>query len=173
MATKKTPPQELDYIPFKPRHAGGRPLHYQPEELEAKFQDFVAWAQRHPIKVKIVSKTSARGEKTEAERIEERPRLISVAQFLNWLGETKGWWTDLSDGEKGAEFSSLKERIRAYCFEYQYEAASTWQYNGNIVSRYLGLAEKKQLSGEKGPLTFIVKSEEEKDKLAEIGNLGV
>lgn len=164
--------KDLDYIPFRNPYKVGRPLHYTPEELAAKFEEFVAWAKAHPLKVKKTATTTGQSSVTSVS-IEERPRLVSVVQFLNWLGESKDWWAQLSDGIHGAEFSHLKDNITQFCFEYQYEAASSWQYNGNIVARYLGLAEKKQVSGDKGPLTFIVKSDEEKDKLAEIGNLGV
>jgi hypothetical protein len=165
--------KEPDFIPFRnPYNTGGRPLKFTPVELAEKFDEFVKWAHKHPLKVKKTATTTGQSSVTSVS-IEERPRLISVVQFLNWLGTTRDWWAKLSDGKQADDFLHVKDYITQYCYEYQYEAASSWQYNGNIVSRYLGLAEKKQLSGEKGPLTFIVKSEEEKDKLAEIGNLGV
>ena len=135
--------KELDYIPFCNPYKAGRPLKFTPIELAEKFDEFVKWAQTHPIKVRKTSTTTGQSE-VKSVSIEERPRLVSVIQFLNWLGMTKRWWTELSDGKYGAEFSTLKDNITQYCFEYQYEAASSWQYNPNIVARYLGLADKQE-----------------------------
>lgn len=136
--------KELDYIPFRNPYKAGRPLHYTPEELAGKFAEFVEWAQSHPLRVN--KETTRTGENTSSEtKTEYIPRLISVVMFLNYIGETKRWWGELSTGVNGDEFSVLKERISQYCFEYQYARAAANQFNANIVARYLGLKDQQEV----------------------------
>lgn len=137
--------KELDYIPFRNPYKAGRPLHYTPEELAGKFAEFVEWAQTHPVKVEKHTRRSGTENSSSEDKTEYIPRLISVVMFLNWLGETKNWWTKLSDGVNGEEFFTLKERITQYCFEYQYARAASNQFNANIVARYLGLKDQQEV----------------------------
>ena len=92
-----------------------------------------------------------------------KQRLISVHGFLVFIGKTKRWWSQLSEGKQGEKFSYLKESITEYCEDYQKELAASGHYNANIISRLLGLADKKELTGES--INIIVNSQEEKEKL--------
>lgn len=172
MARKKTSEGDLNYIPFRNPCKAGRPLAYTPEQLAKKFEKFVEWAQSHPIKVRKFSDHSGENFSSDS-YTEERPRLISVASFLNYIGMSQRWWGELSTGTYGEAFSVVKEAITQYCFEYQYECASTWQYNGNIVSRYLGLAEKREAKVSGDGTVVMVNSKEEKDAIDNMGELGV
>ena len=91
--------------------------------------------------------------------------------FLVWLGENKSWWDNLDSREAGHDFVSIKTYIRAYCEDNQTTLASVGLYKENIISRLLGLTDKKEVSMESP--TIVVKSEEEKQKIENIGNLGV
>ena len=51
--------------------------------------------------------------------------------------------------------------------------ATAGVFNANIVSRLLGLADKKAVEAAGEGITIVVKSEEEKDKLQNINELGV
>ena len=88
-----------------------------------------------------------------------------------WLGEDDVWWSQLEKGKHGAEFSRVKARVRVYCEEYQKAMASSGVFKENIISRLLGLADKKEVAVD-AP-TIVVKSEEEKGKIEKIGGLGV
>ena len=149
----------------------GRPLHYTPERLAEKFAEYVKWAQEHPI---IITRTSSGvNDDSSFNRTEEetKPQRVSVTGFLVWLGENKSWWDNLDSREAGHDFVSIKTYIRAYCEDNQTTLASVGLYKENIISRLLGLTDKKEVSMESP--TIVVKSEEEKQKIKNIGNLGV
>ena len=149
----------------------GRPLHYTPERLAEKFAEYVKWAQEHPI---IITRTSSGvTDDSSFNRTEEetKPQRVSVTGFLVWLGEGARWYSELEHGADGGEFSKVKAYIRAYCEDNQTTLASVGLYKENIISRLLGLTDKKEVSMESP--TIVVKSEEEKQKIENIGNLGV
>ena len=103
--------------------------------------------------------------------LEAIPRLVSVGGFLVWIGEDARWYSELEKGKEGERFSKVKAYIREYCENYQKEMASANIFNANIISRLLGLADKKEVAVD-AP-TIVVKSEEEKGKIENIGGLGV
>lgn len=154
----------------------GRPLHYTPEELAEKFAEFVKWSEEHPIVVKRTvtgtTTTPTAPSSFDREEVEQKPQYISVKGFLLWLGETKSWWEDLDkDSVFAAEFSYLKTYIRAYCEENQAKLASAGIFKENIIARLLGLADKKAVATE--GVTIVVESQEQKDKMEKIGELGI
>lgn len=136
------------YPPFN--FALGRPLKYQPEELLAKFQEYVSWAKENPIELgrtEVGSDTGGRPYGKDV--IEKKPRLVSIGGFLVYLGATDDWWQSLDRSKKrGAEFSRVKAFVRAYCENYQKEMATMDIFNANIISRLLGLADKVEHAGD-------------------------
>ena len=165
------------YPPFRnPYKQKGRPLHHTPEELAAQFEKYVQWCIENPIEVKktATGTNSSPGGSSSFDRdeIEQKPRLISIGGFLVWLGEDERWWAELDKGSSFAdEFSRVKARVRVYCEEYQKNMASTGLFKENIISRLLGLSDKKEVAVETP--TIIVKSEDEKRKIETIADLGV
>lgn len=154
----------------------GRPLHYTPEELAEKFAEFVKWAEENPIVIsKSVTGTNtspAGASDFDREEVEQKPQYISVKGFLVWLGEAESWWKMLDDGTEGDKFLTLKAYIRAYCEENQTKLASAGVFKENIISRLLGLADKKEVKAEDATIV-VVKNEEERDKIKGIGGIGV
>ena len=69
----------------------------------------------------------------------------------------------MSNGKHGDKFSVVKAHITEYCEDYQKEMAAAGIFNANIISRLLGLADKKELTGES--INIIVNSPEEKQKI--------
>lgn len=121
----------------------GRPLKYTPKQLQEKFEEYVNWCKENPIRVgteTIGTTTDGRTYGTDSK--EEKPRLVSIGGFLVFIGSTWDWWKDLDQSK--TNFSEVKGFIRAYCEEYQKAMASAGIFNGNIVSRLLGLADKQQ-----------------------------
>ena len=161
------------YPPFN--YKLGRPLKYKPDELLEKFGEYVNWAREHPIPIvrKVTSRTTE-GKTYGTDTEENKPRLISIGGFLVFLGAGSDWWQSLDreDRKRHEEFARVKSFIRGYCEDYQKEMASADVFNANIISRLLGLADKKEVEN-KGTSTIVVRSEEEKKKIEEIGNLGV
>lgn len=119
----------------------GRPLKYTPDEIEEKFVEYVQWCKDNPFTIGHEKVTkSKRGEERSFDT-EHRPRNISVEGFLNYIGASTRWWTELN-GSKNADFSRVKARIREICRDYQLSMAYAGIYKENIVARVLGLADK-------------------------------
>ena len=133
--------------------------------------EYVDWCRENPIVLTTETKnTSVEGIKYGSEQVEKKPRLVSIGGFLVFIGATRSWWGELDRSQQ--DFSAVKALIREFCEAYQKEMAATGIFNGNIISRLLGLAEKKVLD-HNATSTIVVRSEEEKEKLENIGNLGV
>lgn len=152
-------------IPLKPfiNPLAGRPLHYTPKQLAEKFEEYVKWCEENEIELGERQKGIASGGYVDKTTTNYKQRLISVHGFLVFIGKSKRWWTELSDGKQGDKFSTLKDSITSYCEDYQKEMAAAGIFNANIISRLLGLADKKELTGES--INIIVNSPEEKQKI--------
>lgn len=162
----------IPLLPFK-YTLGGRPLYYSPKELAEKFVEFVEWCNDNSFNIEQTKTTETmRDEKTETTST-SFVRMVSVGSFLVFIGKTRRWWGELSNGKQGERFSAVKEAITEYCEEYQKEMAATGVFNANIISRLLGLADKKQIEGDSANLTIVVKNAEEKGKVESMGELGV
>ena len=163
------------YMPFNFKL--GRPLKYKPDELLVKFQEYITWAKDHPIPiVKKVTNTTTKGDTYGSDSLETKPRLLSIGGFLVFIGAGSDWWQSLDreDAKRKEEFSRVKGFIREFCQSYQSEMASAEIFNANIVSRLLGLADKKDItSGGEKLDRIIVQSAEEKDKLNNLKDLDV
>lgn len=127
----------------------GRPLNFTPNELAEKFAEYVEWCKKNPIRKESTEKaTSTEGAKYGKTTEDEIPRLVSIGGFLVFLGEGWDWWTRLDERKEKDEFIKVKGLIRVFCEEYQKEMASANIFNGNIISRLLGLADKAQIEGQ-------------------------
>ena len=130
------------YMPVK---FPGRPLKYTPDQLREKFAEYVQWAKDNPLEI-VVRTDYANG--NYAENTEKKPRYISLNGFQLFIGCDERWWGELDKSKRfGPEFSAVKASIKKYCEEYQKEMASSGVFKENIISRLLGLADKKQVDG--------------------------
>ena len=124
----------------------GRPLKLSPDQLLQKFQEYVQWCLDNPIVLKTTTTgISAQGTRYGNEIKEEKPRMVSIGGFLISIGETFSWWKNLESGKRKEEFLKVKDLIREFCEDYQKGMAAANVYNANIISRLLGLADKKQV----------------------------
>lgn len=160
-------------IPLKPfiNPLAGRPLHYTPKQLAEKFEEYVKWSEENVIEIGERQKGIAFGGYVDKTTTNYKQRLISVHGFLVFIGKSKRWWTELSDGKQGDKFSTLKDSITSYCEDYQKEMAAAGIFNANIISRLLGLADKKELTGE--GINIVVNSQEEKEKIESMKDLTI
>lgn len=160
-------------LEYKDPFRQGRPLKYTPKELSAKFVEYVAWCKEHPL-ILTEEEDGFSGDTSFAKKKKvTKERLISIGQFLVYIGETPSWWTNLETGKQGKAFLKVKESIKNFCEEYQKEMASNGMFNANIISRLLGLADKRINEGDSQNLTIVVKNAEEKGKVESMGELGV
>ena len=160
-------------IPLKPfiNPLAGRPLHFTPKQLAEKFEEYVKWSEENVIEIGERQTGIASGGYVDKTTTNYKQRLISVHGFLVFIGKSKRWWTELSDGKQGDKFSTLKDSITSYCEDYQKEMAAAGIFNANIISRLLGLADKKELTGES--INIIVNSQEEKEKLESMKDMQI
>lgn len=137
------------YPPVRFANKGGRPLNYTPEELATKFDEYVRWCQDNPIVLGSEEKSTAvDGTKYGKQTIEQKPRLVSIGGFLVYIGEDMSWWHRLDTRKAKEKFIKVKGYIREFCESYQKEMASAGIFNGNIISRLLGLADKQAVTAE-------------------------
>ena len=160
-------------IPLKPfiNPLVGRPLHYTPKQLAEKFEEYVHWCENNEMEIEEKQKGIVGNGYVDKSTKNYKQRLVSVHGFLVFIGKTKRWWSQLSDGKQGEKFSYLKESITEYCEDYQKEMAAAGVFNANIISRLLGLADKKELTGE--AINIIVNSQEEKEKLESMKDMQI
>ena len=161
------------YPPFV-YHEVGRPLAYKPKELLQKFVEYIEWAKAHPIEnIYETSGTSFSGDSYGNTNKNLKPRLISIGGFLVFIGQTESWWSHLEEGKRGEEFFKVKDKIKNYCESYQKEMAAAGIFKENIISRLLGLKDKKEVENTGEGFKIIVNSEEEKQKLESMKDLQI
>ena len=160
-------------IPLKPfiNPLVGRPLHYTPKQLAEKFEEYVKWSEDKVMEIGERQKGIASGGYVDKTTTNYKQRLISVHGFLVFIGKTSRWWGELSNGKHGDKFSVVKAHITEYCEDYQKEMAAAGIFNANIISRLLGLADKKELTGE--GINIIVNSPEEKEKIESMKDMQI
>ena len=145
----------------------GKPRKYKPAELLDEFQNYIQDRMSNPIVEKEEEAGSVGEHTSNKTKKKSHPQLLSVADFCVFLGCSRNWWNELPD-----EYLGVKSHISTYIDNFQLKGASIGVFNGNIVSRLLGLKEKTELTGGDG-LTIVVKSQEEKDKLDNMGELQI
>jgi hypothetical protein len=79
----------------------------------------------------------------------------------------------LEEGKRAEEFLKVKEKIKNYCESYQKEMAAAGIFKENIISRLLGLKDKKEVENTGEGLRIVVNSEEEKQKLESMKDLQI
>lgn len=113
----------------------GRPRAYTPEGLEARFEEYVAWAKDNPL---FVSKVSA-GEIVKVPT--ERPlTLVGFCVFADIVENT------FREYERHDEFLRVTTRARTVFANSQIEGALIGAYNPNIVARLQGLADRQDVT---------------------------
>lgn len=159
------------YPPFN--YVFGRPLKYTPDELIEKFAEYVLWCKDNPIKVEV-QETGIRGNNiVDAKKVEYKPRFLNLRGYLNYIGGSDVYWSQLENGRLKVEFSKVKRAISQYIQSYQLEYAAAGVFKENIVSRLNGLTDKQEHKHEGDGIKIVVQSEEEKNKIESIGDLDV
>lgn len=146
----------------------GKPVRYTPEELEAKFVEYVKWCDENPIEVTTTT-TYANGNWSEV--VEKKPRLICLTGFELFAGVDDSYWSHLNLRRRADEYIRVKAKIKNMCEMYQKEMASAGVFNANIISRLLGLADKQQTQ-QTITNKIIVESKEQGAKIEGIGDIG-
>ena len=156
----------MDMIPF--HNPLGRPPKYSPQELAEKFAEYVQWCQDHPFKDE--SRVDyANG--NYAATASTKPRRISISGFQLFVGCSDTWWERLDTRKDGDEYVAVKANIKKYCETSQADMAAAGLLKENIISRLLGLADKKAVTTD--GVKIVVESQEQKEAIESLGNLGI
>lgn len=145
----------------------GRPLKFTPSELVDKFAEYVQWCNDNPFKS---------GKRTDyangfSDVKENFARRVSISGFLAYIGTDFRWWEELENGKLAEDFSKVKSYIKNYCETSQADMASAGLLKENIISRLLGLADKKAVTTD--GVKIVVESQEQKEAIESLGNLGI
>lgn len=130
---------ELHQVADKRR---GAPLKFEtPEQLAEQISAYIQWSQDNPLfEAKVVSN------KGEPEIVKlPKARLISIGGLCVFLGITQRTWSNWRDNRE-----DLLPVITAFdemSQQWQLSHASADLINANIISRLLGLADKKEVTG--------------------------
>lgn len=146
----------------------GRPLSYKPAELAEKFVEYIEWAKNHPIVITETEEGEKMGKTTDIVITKTKPRLVSISGFLVFLGKQWNWWCELDHSKQAAAFLRVKQCVREYCEHYQTEMATIEMFNANIISRLLGLADKREVDAKVSGVTVNVTSQESAQVLQDI-----
>lgn len=145
----------------------GRPRKYSPSELLHKFQEYLDTRAGQNIHLKEEETANySNGTSSNRERSDVRLHPLSIADFCIFLGNCRNWWNELPE-----DFLGVKAYISDYLEAYQLKGAMVGAFNANIVSRLLGLTDKKEIVAD--GLQIIVNSQEEKGKIDNIDGLGI
>lgn len=164
---KKSKNMEGLFVEFKPQMGKrGRPHKYKPQELLDKFQEYLDERRANPIVWEESEEGKSGQSKFGKTRVQEHPQLISVADFCIYLGCSRNWWNEL-----GEEYLGVKDTIKTYIDNFQLKGATVGVFNGNIVSRLLGLKDKTDIAVSGNGVKVYVQSEDERKKIENIGKI--
>lgn len=145
----------------------GRPRKFSPQQLLDKFQEYIDDRLKDPIIDEETEHGSTPRGSMNVKREKPHPQLLSILDFCVYLGTSRQWWNALSE-----DYLVVKTYISTYLENYQLKGASAGVFNANIVARLIGLADKKEISAGEN-VTVIVHTQEEKEKIDNMGNLQV
>ena len=154
------------FVPFNPQI--GRPRKYSPKQLLAKFEEYINDRLNRPIIEQEDEYNRYDEHRGERNKKVVHPHLLSIGDFCIFLGCCRNWWNELPD-----EYLGVKRHISTYIEQYQIKGASAGLFNANIISRLLGLADKKDITSNGETIQAIVQSQEQKEKLDNIKDLDI
>jgi len=153
------------FVPFHPQR--GRPRKYTPAQLLKLFEEYINDRLSRPIVEKETDISRYDEHRGEKESRVVHPHPISIGDFCIYLGTYRAWWNQLPE-----DYSIVKDHIATYIEQFQLKGASIGLFNANIVSRLLGLADKKDITSGGEPIDrIIVETPEQKEKLENIKDL--
>lgn len=139
MPVPVTPPHsplELRVKPGdSPRLKVGKPRSYYPESIQEVFEEYVAWADNHPINIKKISAGQVLNLPTE--------RPLTITDFCQFSGISRECFYNYG---RQPEYSDVITRIREYIEADQLRGAMVGMYESAIVSRVLRLADRQDIT---------------------------
>lgn len=143
---------------WKNRSKHGRDkLFSTPELLLEAAEEYFQWCDDNPwIKVEQLKKPFAimddKGNYVKTESICELPteRPYTIQGLCLYCNASREWWTKFKANVANEGFLPVITRIEEIIYTQKFEGAAVGAFNPTIISRDLGLTDKKELSGEIG-----------------------
>jgi hypothetical protein len=126
----------------------GRPKLYTPETMWSKATEYFKWIDENPYQreeLKVVAAGAGAGSEVERHNCNVK-RPYTWEGLCSFMNVQRAYFSQLRIGQKKSseDFASVIEMITKVITEQQFAGAASGFFNGNIVSRYLGLIEKTQ-----------------------------
>ena len=118
----------------------GRPVKYEPTELWDKFNEYMKYNDTVKWPKPDFIKSGPDAGKIITLEVQNPP---SIRGFCVFAGITEDTFRDY--GKKNEEYSAVCTPIRDIIQEIQISGAATNTFNANIVARWAGLIDKKEL----------------------------
>ena len=118
---------------------GGRPVAIEsPEQFEKLTKEYIEWVKSNPVQKTVTA--SFQG----VISYEKIPHSRPMTQH-GWAAHLGVGLSTLKDYSKKAEFSAMFQRYQNFMSAWNIDGATSGDFNGNIISRIEGLADKQQV----------------------------
>jgi hypothetical protein len=143
---------------WKARSKHGRDKIFKTPELMLDAAcDYFQWVEDNPLNKSIVYQGAV------SEGAEELMRAMTIKGLCIYWGVNSIYLSDFVgkldlESEEGKDFNVVISTIKEIIETQKFEGASAGLLNPNIIARDLGLADKKELTGDiENPLTMVIK----------------
>lgn len=124
---------------WKARSSHGRkPKFASPDALETACQEYFEWVDDNPLMVVELVKYQGMATQISVPKM----RAMTIVGLCNFLDIGTSTWGDY---RSMADFSGITARVENYIYQQKFEGAAADMLNANIISRELGLADRKDV----------------------------
>lgn len=117
---------------------GRKPKFESPDILESACNEYFQWVDDNPLMVFELVKYQGSATKASVPKM----RAMTIAGLFNFLDISASTWGTYS---KKPDFLNIIERVESIIYQQKFEGAAADMFNANIISRELGLTDKKQM----------------------------
>lgn len=122
---------------------GRKPIFESPEQLWQAACEYFEWVESNPLQEEKIFHAQGIITKDTISKI----RAMTIRGLCLFLDISFDTWQDY---KKREDFIDITTQVEAVIFNQKFEGAAADLLNANIIARELGLAEKKELTGEGG-----------------------
>lgn len=135
-------PKHNDFWKFRSKH-GRDKLFESPELLWQEACKYFQWIKDNPLKETVL--VSFRGSSIQEEV--DRMRAMTISGLCFYLNCNEAYFRNFKNQNRvdGKDFSSVIEAIETVIYNQKFQGASADLLNANIISRELGLVDKKEV----------------------------
>ena len=137
-------PKGNNYWQFRDKH--GRDYKYQPDELWDEFVQYSEWVEKNPLHEQKVFSFQGMISTHEMPKM----RAMTITGFCLFADVSIH---TLQNYKQNKDFIDIITRIESAIYQQKFEGASADLLNANIISRELGLADKRDLSSTDGSMS--------------------